>query len=422
MSDLGLKMYNTIWSNGSAELKARLPKGTLENISDVLSAITDGDNVNVANEFMNTLMNKIVKTQVHTKFFTNPLKSLKKGKKPLGDGVEEIYNNFVKAKQYDPEGKELLSRELPDTKTLYHRMNSKLKYKVTVGYEDLQKAFVSWETFETYVSNIINTLNNSAELDEFTLTKELIGIALELNAMKTVPVPDPLKSKENATEFIKIVKTKSGLMKFPNSEHNAYLDAQKKDPVPLITFSRPEEQVLILDTYTDTSVSIDVLAAAFNMSVVEFNETRKIVIDYFPHKDIRAVLVDEAFFQIYEDLWSVKSFDNPDGLYQNHWLHVWMTYAFSILVNALAFRVADDTDSDGTVESFAITYNLAEGISSSNKRSTANEGGSFTTTISGAGTVTVTMGGSNVADAYDSETGKVSISTVTGDIVVTATV
>lgn len=419
---LGLKIYNTIWGNGSAELKARLPEGTLENIAEVLDAMTDGDNVHVANEFMKTLMNKIVKTQVHAKVFTNPLKSLKKNKKPLGDGVEEIYNNFIKAKQYDPEGKELLSRELPDTKVLYHRMNSQLKYKTTVSHKALQKAFASWDDFEQYVNNIVATLNNSAELDEFTLTKELIGLALDQNAMKVIPVADPLLSKENATEFIKVVKATSGLMKFPNSDHNAYLTAQDTDKIPLITFSRPEEQILILDTYTDTSVSIDVLAAAFNMSVVQFNETKKIVIDHFPQKGIRAVLVDEAFFQIYDDLWSVSSFDNGDGLYQNYWLHVWMTYAYSILVNAVAFKVADDSDADGEVETFTITYNLDEGVTSSNKRTSANEGGSFTTTIAGATSVNVTMAGEVVADAYNEETGKVSISVVTGDIVVTATV
>ncbi|MBO7241787.1 MAG: hypothetical protein J6U90_04980 [Methanobrevibacter sp.] len=417
-----LKIYNTIWQNGSAELRARLPQGTTDNIADIQSAITSGENVHVANEFMKTLMNKIVKPQVHTKIFTNPLKSLKKGNKPLGDGVEEIYNNFIKAKQYDKEGKELLTRELPDTKTLYHRMNSQLKYKTTVSREALTKAFVSWESLEKYVNDIISTLNNSAELDEFTLTKELIKIALELNAMKVIPIPDPLASKTNAENFIKTVKTTSGLMKFPSSDHNAYLNAQKDDDIPLITFSRPEEQVLIIDTITDTTVSIDVLAAAFNMTVVEFNETRKIVIDYFPVRDVRAVLVDEAFFQIYDDLWSVASFDNPDGLYQNYWLHVWMTYAFSILVNAVAFKVASDNDGDGEVEQFSISYELGEGVTSSNKRSTANEGGSFTTTISGASSVTVTMGGTAVNDAYDSESGKVSISTVTGDIVITATV
>lgn len=417
----GLEIYNTIYDNGSKELRDRLPEGTLENIKEIQLAMTDGDNVHVANEFMKTLINKVVKPELHTKVFTNPLKALKKGNKPLGDGVEEIYNNFIKAKQYDAEGKELLSRELPDTKTLYHRMNSQLKYKTTVNHESLKKAFASWESFEKYINNIIQTLNNSAELDEFTLTKELISQAFENNAIKVVPIPDPLISKENATAFIKIVKAKSGLMKFPSSQHNAYLDAQTTDKNPLITFSRPEEQILILDVITDTTVSIDVLAAAFNMTVVEFNETKKIVIDTFPVEGVRALLVDEAFFQIYDDLWTVASFDNPDGLYQNYWLHVWMTYAYSILVNAVAFQVGADEDNDEFVETFSITYNLADGTTSSNKRTTANEGGSFTTTISGAGSVTVTMGGSSVADAYDSESGKVTISTVTGDIVVTAT-
>jgi hypothetical protein len=75
------------------------------------------------------------------------------------------------------------------------------------------------------------------------------------------------------------------------------------------------------------------------MSVAEFNDTRKIVIDTFPNEKVRAVLVDEAFFQIYDDLFTITSFNNGMGLYQNYYLNVWQTLAYSILVNAVAFVV-----------------------------------------------------------------------------------
>lgn len=337
-----VNLLNTIRDNASADYQARIPEATRNNLEDIRYAMIDDDNINVANEFMQTLLNKVVKSVVHTKLFTNPLKALKKGTKPLGDTVEEIYNNFLKGEAYDATGANLLNRNLPDTKTVYHRMNYKQKYKITVSREALSKAFASYEALEGYITNLINTLYNSAELDEFMNTKELIKSALENNAMKIIDIADPLASEANGKKFIKEVKTVSGLMVFPSSEHNSYLTAQDTDTVPITTFTRKNEQILILDTATDTSVSVDVLASLFNMTVAEFNDTRKIVIDVFPKIEghtIHGALVDEAFFQIFDDLFTVATFNNGEGLYTNYILHVWQTLAYSILVNAVAFGV-----------------------------------------------------------------------------------
>jgi hypothetical protein len=84
-----------------------------------------------------------------------------------------------------------------------------------------------------------------------------------------------------------------------------------------------------------------VLASLFNMSVAEFNDTRKIVIDAFDDPSIRCALVDEGFFQIYDDLEFFTSFFNPEGLYNNYYLHVWQTLAYSILVNGVVFKVGE---------------------------------------------------------------------------------
>lgn len=334
-------ILNTIRTNASQTYQDRIPAATQTNLEDIRYAMIDGDNIQVANEFMNTLLNKLIKSVVHTKIFSNPLKSLKKGTKPLGDTIEEIYNNFLKGSEYDPTGAKLLNRHLPDTKTVYHRMNYKMQYPITVSREALSKAFQSYDALNSYITNLINVLYNSAELDEFMNTKQLIKSALDKNAMKTVEVADPLASKENGQEFIKTVKTISGLMTFPSTEWNAYLTAQDTDDVAITTFSRKDEQVLILPTAVDTSVNVDVLATIFNMSVAEFNETKKIVIDVFPDtadgKQVYGVLVDTAFFQIFDDLFTVTSFNNGMGLYENYYLNVWQTLAYSILVNGVAF-------------------------------------------------------------------------------------
>lgn len=415
------EILNTIRDNASDIYRERIPEATQTNIETIQAAMTDPNNAIVVNEFMNTLLNVMIKTVIHNKLFSNPLKPLKKGVKPLGDTIEEIYTNFLKAEVYDPTGADLLKRKLPDTKTVFHRMNRQDKYKVTVSRQQLTRAFASWDKLDSYIQSIINQLFNSSELDEFILTKQLIKQAMDNNAMVTVEVADPLLGEFEGKEFIKTVKTVSGDMVFPNDRNNAYLTAQDKDTVPIITFSRKNEQVLIIDNATEVSVNVDVLASIFNMSVAEFNETKKITIDAFPDPSVRAVLVDEQFFQIYDDLIYFTNFRNEEGLYDNYYLHIWGTLSYSPLVNAVAFVVASDADKDGTVETFTVTKNLKTGVTASNKRVTAAEGSSYSTKLNGVAegdTVTVTMGGTNITSTAYAD-GVVSIDTVTGDIVIT---
>lgn len=415
-------VLNTIRDNASDIYRERIPEATRTNIQDVQEGMTNPNNAVVTNEFITTLLNMIIKQVIHNKFFSDPLKSLKKGTKPLGDTIEEIYANFVQAKGFDPTGADLLTREMPDVKAVYHRMNRQDKYKITISPEQIQKAFSSYDKLESFVQTIINTLYNSSELDEFVLMKQLIKQAIDNNAMKVVTIPDPVASEQNAKDFIKAVKIVSGDMVFANSNNNAYLTSQTTDTKELITCTPKSEQILIIDNATDVSVSIEVLAYVFNMSVAEFNDTRKIVIDAFPDTSIRAALIDEQFLQVYDDLLLFKEFENAEGLYKNYYLHVWQTLAYSNLVNAVAFKVASDADNDGTVEEFTITNTLKSGVKTSNKAKKISEGSSYSAILTGVAagdTVAVTMGGTAVTStAYNSTDKTINIASVTGNIVV----
>lgn len=415
-----IELLNTIRDNASEQYQERVPEATRNNIEAVGMAITDMDNATTYNEFMNTLINMIYAPMLIRKSWSNPLGKFKKGKKTFGDTIEEVYTNFIKAKTFDQTGAGLLTRELPDTKVVFHRMNRQDKYKLTDSPEALAKAFKSYEGVADYISSLLEAIRNSAELDEYILMRQLFADALNNNAMVIVNVPDPSLSEANAKAFIKTVKTVSGGMTFPNSDYNAYLTAQSVDNKAIVTFSRKDEQILIVDNATDVTTNIDVLASAFNKSVVEFNDTQKEIIDAFPVDGVIACLVDKNFFQVYDDLFTFREFENGEGLYRNHILHVWQTIGYSILVNAVAFQIASDADSDGEVEDFTVTYTLKTGVTSTNKRTSAKEGSAYSTTLKGVSagdTVTVTMGGSAVAGAYAD--GKVTIGSVTGNIVIT---
>ena len=419
-----IEILNTIRDNASQAYQDRVPEATRNNIESVGEAITDLNNAVVYNEFINTLANMIYAPMLIKKSWSNPLGKFKKGKKTFGDTVEEIYNNFIKAKTFDQSGAGLLSRELPDTKTVFHRMNRKDTYQLTDSPEALAKAFKSYEGVAEYIQNLFTTIRNSAELDEYILMRQLIAQAYEANAMVVVPIADPLASKDNADAFIKTVKTVSGAMKFPNSDWNAYLTAQSSDNKAIVTFSNLDEQVFLVDNATNVSVAVDSLAYAFNKSILEWNETQKEVLDAFPIDGMVAALVDRNFFQVYDDLFTFREFENGLGLYRNHYLHVWQTLGFSPLTNAVAFVIASDQNSDGDIaDEFTVTYTLKPGVTSTNNRAKVNEGMSYKTTlkgVKGTDTVAVTMGGETItSSAYTSATKVVKIDKVTGDIVIT---
>lgn len=334
------EMLNTIRDHASAEYQERVPEATQANLQDI-GAVLISD-LNLANEFTSALMNKVAFTVVHDKIFKNPLAVLKKGNKPLADTVEEVFVNYAKAESYDPEGLGLLNRKLPDVKSIYHQMNRQDKYKVTISMEQLSKAFRSYGDLRNFYNVVINSLYNGDNKDEFVIFKNLLSNAIAKKYVKTIELEsDPCKTAEGATKFIKAVKTISGGMEFPSTEYNGYTDAQSSDTVPVETFTAVPDQLIIIDNATDVAIDVDVLANAFNLSKQEFL-ARKIKIDAFPDKKIRAMVIDKDFTQIYDDLYQLRRFENGEGLYENYILHHWQTISASCLVNAVAFVVPEE--------------------------------------------------------------------------------
>lgn len=331
------EMLNTIRDNASTEYMTRVPEATQTNLADVGAVLLE--DVNLANEFTSALMNKVAFTVAHNKIFNNPLSLLKKGTKPLADTVEEVFVNYAKAESFDADGSTLLNRKLPDVKAIYHNMNRKDKYKVTISTEMLSKAFRSYGDLSVFYNNIINSLYNGDNLDEFILFKDLLKKSVDKKLMVTINCSDPVENAENAKEFIKQIKTISSGMVFPSSNYNGYLNSQSKDKTPVTTFTEIKDQYIIIDNATNVAIDVDVLANAFNLTKQEFL-ARKIVIDAFPDASIRAMVIDKDFTQIYDDLYQLRRFENGEGLYENYILHHWQTISASSLVNAVAFKVS----------------------------------------------------------------------------------
>lgn len=330
-----VNVLNTILSNASAMYQERVPQATQNNITEVGSAIMGY--TPLENEFLSALVNKIAMQIVHNKTFRNPLSVLKKGSIPLGRNIEEIYTNPAKGTVYDATGADLLKREIPDTKTIYHQMNRQGKYKATVSKAQLVHAFTSYAALEKLLNTIVNSIYSGDNLEEFMLMKELFASAIAGKKIMTTEVP-AINGAETAKSFVKAVKTVGQSMAFPSSNFNSYYEINKDtDANPVVTWTPMENQVLIMRNDVSVDVDMELLANAFNVSYAEIKSRTLLVDGFGSATNCGAILCDEALVQVYDNLTQMENFHNPEGLYDSFIYHHWQTYSLSLFANAMAF-------------------------------------------------------------------------------------
>lgn len=332
-----VNILNTILANASADYQARVPEATQNNIAEVGSAIMTYQATE--NEFLSALVNKVAMTIVRNKTFRNPLAVLKKGGVPLGRNIEEIYTNPATGATFDPTGAKLLERTIPDTKAIYHSMNRQGQYKATVSKAQLIQAFTSYQALEKLLNSIVNSIYSGDNLDEFMLMKEMFASAITGGKLKTVNTGlAAIGDADSAKTFVKAIKTVGQAMEFPSSNFNSYYDINKAtDAKPVITWTPLDNQVLILRNDVSVDVDVELLAKAFNVSYTDLQQRTLIVDGFGSATKCGAILCDEAFVQVYDNLTQMESFHNGEGLYDNFIYHHWQTYSLSLFANATAF-------------------------------------------------------------------------------------
>jgi len=319
--------------NSSANFQQYVPLATADNVAEVGAGILI--NQQVQNEFISALVDRIGLTVIKNVSLQNPLKKFKKGMLPLGRTIQEVFVDIAQEKLYDPAvaEQEVFKREIPDVSTLYHERNRQGFYKQTIQDESLRTAFISWGTFDDFVSRIINSIYNGSEVDEFKYMKLVIDNYFAKGLFKFIEVPNPLESTANATEFIKKARATAQKMTLP-------MGSRDFNAMAVHTRTEPEDLHLIIDADIRATVDVDVLASAFNLDRTTFmgNVT---VIDGFASTGLVAVLVDREFFMVYDQLHKMETIRNPQGLYWSYFYHVWQVLSASRFSNAVAFVLPD---------------------------------------------------------------------------------
>lgn len=403
MTNDGIELMNYIRSVAGQDYKDRIPEATRDNLADIGKTILQYDALE--NEFLNALVNRIGLVMITSKVYQNPYKMFKKGMLNYGESIEEIFVNIIKAHQYDPADAEktLFKRELPSVDAVFHRMNRKDFYPVTIEEDELSLAFTSPEGVTNLANKIIESMYTSNEYDEFLLFKNLVVNAIKNRALYPVVIPE--LTKENAHDIVKIIKKVSNDLTFMNNIYNQ---------MAVMTVTPKTEQYLIIDTEFDALIDVDVLASAFNMDKVTFAGHKTLIDNFANQTGVHGIIVDKDWFMIFDKLMKFKDAENGKGLYWNYFLHVWQLWSVSPFANAIVLTTNETTVTGVTVEPSNPTLSVGSRTE-------------FTATVAGTGdypsSVVWSITGANDPDTYiDENTGVLYIGdNESGAPVVTAT-
>lgn len=333
-------ILNTIRANNSQLYQDRIPTATDTNLKEVGNAIMAYEAM--SNEFLGALVNRIAFTKVSNRRYQNPLAILKKGGKPYGTDIEDIFTNPVSGVTFNGSATDdMLKVTKPDSKTIFHRTNRKDKYPVSISTPQLQKAFTSAGEMGKFIESIITAMYSGDDMDEYLLMRNLVSEAVAEGKVKTIELTytgDEATSKD----LVKLLKTLSSNFTFQSRDYNGYNVANAEaisagSVTPCITWTPKANQVVIIRSDVDANTDVEVLAKAFNMDKTDFLQ-RKLVVDTFGDEDTIAFLTDDHAFQVYDDLYTVRSFDNGSNLTTNYWLHHWQTMSLSLFANGVAIK------------------------------------------------------------------------------------
>ena len=340
---------NYIRQEASNAYRDVVPKATIDNIKEIGNILLNDAYQPMLNEFVNNLINRIALTRIENKSFSNPLAMFKKGSVPYGTDIQLIYENPAIAEDYeysDSAMAKLLTITDPDTKVAYLRRNRKDLYTKTIAREGLQGAFESAEAFDDFVSAITQSLYSGNYIDEFKYTKGLIDGAYEEGKVIT-EVVSAVSDKATAEALVEKCRALYLKMQFPSTEYNAYSKfSADTDETKVNTWTDADRICVITTADVMAKVDVQSLASAFNMDKASFMG-RVIVVDKFDNDEIQALICDESFIQIFDNIFRFDEFYNARTMSWNEYLHAWGTFAISPFANAVCLATKlPDTDTE----------------------------------------------------------------------------
>lgn len=346
-----IDILNVIRQNASQEYQDSVPEVTTEHDIPKVGEVIYGTPA-LTNQFINALVTRIASVVIRSLSYTNPYADFKKGYLEFGETIESVYVEISKAREFSVEKAPAreFKRTVPDVKSAFHVMNYRVQYPITIQDEDLRTAFLSSATMQDFITRITQSIYTAAEYDEYLLFKYLLIKAVASGKMYPISIGDGTNMADAAIQF----RAASNQLQFVSTKYNA---------AGVHTVTPKNDQYIFMDSTYNAQYDVNVLAAAFNMEKADFMGRLRLIDDWTTFdndrfdviransdqieevtdeelalmKNVKAVLIDREWFQVYDNLDRMTSTPVASGLYYNYFYNVWKTLSSSPFANAIVF-------------------------------------------------------------------------------------
>ena len=304
------------------------------------------------NRFIQSLVNRIAYTRFMMDYFENPLRELAGDDLPLGAIGQEIYVNPARGRVYDiNDFAGLLVKYESDIKAEYTEINFDVQYPVTIIRKELEKAFVSWGDFESFLMGISTSLYNGAYIDDYKYTKKLITNAYVNNAVQMETITFAGTTPTKAELEVLTARLRQAYLDFmvPSTKYNAWKKVGGYGR-SIVSWSKPENIVVFVSNKMASILDVNVLASAFNIDKADLmgrvyyvedfdilDDSGEVVVD---GSNIVALICDRRWFKIREKDMFMDEFYNANNRSWQSYLNVIKSFNYSLFANALMLVTA----------------------------------------------------------------------------------
>lgn len=301
------------------------------------------------NELISALIDVIALQSLDKAIFENPLKIFKSSEMTVGKVEQEIFVNLISGRNYDIYNlncDELFKIYKDNTMSVFHSVNTRKQFPTTISFDDLRSAFLSETGLQDLINSKISVLYDSAEYFEYLRMRMLLTESVKNGFVFPVKI-NKVENEESSKNLLKNVRAFVESTKFPNPLTN-YAGSDST--------SRASGMSLIVTAQVKASLDVDTLASIFNLTYAE-TLTKIIVIDTFENENIQAMLIDDRFLHIREQLSQMTSNYNAVNLSWNYFYNLWEMFSISPFRTAIVFTTSDIV---GIGETASITFEKAE--------------------------------------------------------------
>ena len=280
--------------------------------------------VQVANEIIGEIIQKVGKQEYASKSYSNPLADLKRDFINSATKIEEIYVERALAQEVDPTGADTLRRVSQDIKTKYRQENYSKCYTISIQDNEVKEGFTSQAGIQKLADKKIEALNRGISVDEYKKMEETINLIPSLTNIKKTTI-SAITDNTGVLGLLEKIEEDSDMMTFSSKDFNTAFECD----------TPKDRQIIITTPQVYARIKVE-LAKIYNCSLIDLKKRVRLIKEFKDSK-VKLLLVDEEILRIHPTLYNHETQRNAKGMFTNHHVNVSYIMAVSEMYNGVVY-------------------------------------------------------------------------------------